>query len=111
MPRSPHATRPDVRFALAISSAFVVAGAISIAFHEPWRDEVQAWLLARGSTGLVTLVRNSRYEGAPVLWHLLLLPLTRLGWLPLMSGLNLAFATGAVFLFASFLPFGGRDGD
>jgi hypothetical protein len=97
--------QPDLPFALTISLAFLVAGAISTAFHEPWRDEAHAWLLARDSTGLVTLLRNSRYEGAPVLWHLLLLPLTRLGGLPLMSGLNLAFATGAVFLFAGFSPF------
>lgn len=96
---------PDVRFALAITTAFVIVGAISVGFHEPWRDEAQAWLVARDSTGIMTLLRNSRYEGSPVLWQLLLLPFTRTGWLPLMSGLNLAFAAGAVFLFAGFAPF------
>jgi hypothetical protein len=98
-------SRPDTRFAAAISVAFLIVGAISVAFHEPWPDETQAWLIARDATGLVSLLRNSRYEGSPVLWHLLLLPITRLGWIPLMSALNLAFAAGAVFLFAGFSPF------
>jgi hypothetical protein len=97
--------RPDTRFALAVSAAFLAVGSLSVVFHEPWKDEAQAWLIARQSTGLITLLHNSRYEGSPVLWHLLLLPLTRVGWIPLMSGLNLASATGAVFLFAAFSPF------
>ena len=96
--------RSDARFALAITAAFLACGIVSIVFHEPWRDEAQGWLLARDSTGLGTLLRNCRYEGVPVVWHLLLMPLTRVGWLPLMSALNLAFAAGAVFLFARFFP-------
>ena len=95
----------EVPFALGITAVFLVVGLVSIAFHEPWRDECQAWLLARDSTGLSTLLQNSRYEGTPVLWHLLLLPLTRLGGPSLMSGMNLAFAAAAVFLFAGFSPF------
>jgi len=95
----------DGRLALTVTLLFLLVGAASILCHEPWRDEAQAWLLARDSTGLSTLLKNARYEGGPVLWHLFLLPLTRLGGLPLMSALNLAFAAGAVYLFARFSPF------
>lgn len=45
--------------------------------HEPWRDEIQAWLLARDSGSLFELWRNTRYEGHPLLWHLLLWVLSR----------------------------------
>jgi hypothetical protein len=43
-----------------------------------WRDEMQAWLLARDSAGIFDLFRNLRYEGHPALWHLILMPVTRL---------------------------------
>jgi hypothetical protein len=101
----PAAGDGDGRLALTVTALFLVVGALSILCHEPWRDEAQAWLLARDSARLGELLQNARYEGGPVLWHLLLLPLTRVGGLPLMSGLNLAFAAGAVYLFARFSPF------
>ncbi len=40
-----------------------------------WRDELQAWTLARDSHNLVDLWHNTRFEGHPLLWHAMLLPL------------------------------------
>ena len=40
-----------------------------------WRDEIQAWLLARESPWPWDIFHTIRYEGHPALWHLLL-------WLP-----------------------------
>ena len=96
----------DTRFALALTGAFVLLASVPVVFHEPWRDELQAWLIARDATGFLSLLRNLRYEGHPGLWHLVLMPLTRLGGPRLMAALNLAFAAGVVFLFARFSPFG-----
>jgi len=97
--------RRDSGFALGIALLFLVVAGTSVVFHEPWRDEAQAWLIARDSGGLGALFANCRYEGVPALWHALLLPLTRLGPPCLMSGLNLALAATAVFVFARFAPF------
>ena len=55
---------------LAIATTLVLA-------HEPWRDELQAWSLARGSASLAGLVDATRYEGHPSGWYLLLFALTR----------------------------------
>lgn len=46
--------------------------------HELWRDEMQAWLIARDMDGPLAIIRHCRYEGHPPLWYLLLWPLTLL---------------------------------
>lgn len=51
--------------------------------HENWRDEAQAWLLAR-DLNLWELIQQMAYEGHLCLWHLLLKPLTMLN-LPYFS--------------------------
>ena len=43
------------RFPLLTSAAFLVVGAFVMAHHELWRDEVQAWLLARDSSSALNL--------------------------------------------------------
>jgi hypothetical protein len=52
--------------------------------HTPWRDEAQAWLIARDSGDLFSMFSQIRYEGTPPLWHLILFPLAKLG-LPYIS--------------------------
>lgn len=47
-------------------------GIISMYHHEMWRDESQAFLIARDSKSIAELWNNVRYEGHPILWHLLL---------------------------------------
>jgi hypothetical protein len=53
------------------------------AYHEPWFDESQAWLLARDSSLSDLLLHRVRYEGSPGLWHALL-------WLAIRAGLPFA---------------------
>ncbi len=85
---------------------FLLLGGVVTFHHELWRDEVQAWLLARDSASVPELLANLRYEGHPALWHLLLLPLTRLFATPVaMQGLHLLLATATVYLFARWAPF------
>ncbi|MBN1326606.1 MAG: hypothetical protein JW996_01520 [Candidatus Cloacimonetes bacterium] len=47
--------------------------------HEPWRDEAQAWLLAR-DLGAGELIRQLPMEGTPGLWHFLLFLLNQAGF-------------------------------
>jgi hypothetical protein len=55
-----------------------VVSAASAALHEPWRDELHAWLLAR-EMGVGELWREMAYEGHFLPWFLLLRPLAHWG--------------------------------
>jgi len=67
--------------------------------HAFWRDEAQAWLIARDSPSLAALVHNLRYEPHPPLWHLLLYPIAKFSWNPEWMKLpNLLFAIVAAGL-------------
>jgi len=59
----------------------VLVYAVLLAFvsraHTLWRDEAEAWIVARDSHGLASLLRNVRYEGHPVGWYLVLDAFTR----------------------------------
>lgn len=48
-------------------------------FHENWRDEAQAWLLARDCT-IPELVNAMKYEGHFLLWYFILMPFAKSGF-------------------------------
>lgn len=75
----PARRRVDALARWAIFAGFVAVVAITMSRHEMWRDELQAWMIARGSTSLADLFHNVRYEGHPMLWYAALLPLTHIG--------------------------------
>ena len=60
-------------------SYMIITFIISIFFHEKWRDEAQAWLMAR-DLNLIDLLKQMKYEGHPVLWQLILMPFAKLGF-------------------------------
>ena len=94
-------------FALALTVAYALVLAFAMYHHEMWRDEVQAWMLARDSADPLDLIRNMEYEASPMLWHLLLMPITRLTSSPVgMQVLHLAIASATVFVVARYAPFG-----
>lgn len=57
---------------------FLLVNGYLIVIHEPWRDEVQAWFLAKYKS-VPGLIEFSRFDGHPILWHLILLPFAKLG--------------------------------
>lgn len=90
----------------AATALFGVALGLVMASHEMWRDELQAWMLARDSGSLLELWRNTRYEGHPLLWHVLLFVLTRVWTNPLaMQVLNWLLATASAALILHRAPF------
>lgn len=70
--------RKDKAFSIALFSAYAAWCVVLFVFHEPWRDEVQTWLLVR-DLDFVTLLSQLRYDGHPVGWFLFLWPMARLG--------------------------------
>lgn len=91
---------------LSIYIAFLLTGMYS---HEMWRDELQAWSIARESANLSDLYNNLRYEGTPGLWHFMLFILSRFTRNPVaMQVLHslIAIAATALVLFKTKLPAG-----
>lgn len=81
-------------------------GAVVLIRHEMWRDELQAWSLARESTSIADLLSTMSYEGHPPLWHVLLFGLSRLSDDPrTMQALHLLVAVSAVAVVLRFAPF------
>lgn len=102
---SPRSTSP--RFARwAIFAGFVVIVGVTMARHEMWRDELQAWMIVRSSSSLTDLLHNVRYEGHPLLWYISLLPLSALARGPAaMQLLQLVVASGAMAIVVFRAPF------
>jgi hypothetical protein len=90
---------PTVRDRLIAPFALAAFAGLLIlvgAHHEPWFDEAQAWLIARGNTPWTLVTRGVRYEGTPALWH---------GLLWLVQHLGLPY--GGLWLVSSALAFAG----
>ena len=77
----------------------IITFLIAIFFHEKWRDEAQAWLLAR-DLNPIELFRQMRYEGHPFLWSLILMPFAKLGFPYItQSIISLLIMWAAVWIF------------
>ncbi len=94
-------------FAVILTALFLAGAGIGAVHHEFWRDEAQAWLIARDVPTLTALLEQAHYEGAPPLWSLMLRPLALLtpGWPGAMQVLTWALAGVTVFIFVRFAPF------
>ena len=85
---------------------FGIAALMIVPHHEMWRDELQAWLIAKNSTSISELLANVKYEGSGVLWHLLIYPLTKVSLGPeSMQYLHITISTLSVFVIARWAPF------
>ena len=89
-----------------VVTLFVAVGLVGLANHEMWRDELEIWLIARGSDSLGQLLENMSTQGHPAVWYLLNFLLTRITGNPLaMQLLNLTIGATAVALFFRRAPF------
>ena len=94
-----------VRFALMVTAGFFIIALLGMLSHEMWRDEHQAWLVARDANSLSQLLDNMNYEGNPALWHLFLYWITRVTHDPIfMQAFHLLVATSFIFIFNRYAP-------
>ena len=94
-----------LRFALIVTAAFFVIDLLGMLSHEMWRDEHQAWLVARDANSLSQLLDNMNYEGNPALWHFFLYWITRVTHNPIyMQAFHLLIATSFIFIFNRYAP-------
>ncbi len=98
--------KKETRYAVSLGLLFLAVGSYTAVHHEMWRDEIQAWLLARDSSSVFELFTHLKYEGHPGLWHLTLMPLTRITPAPvIMQVFHLLIAVLTVYLFVRYAPF------
>ncbi len=111
LPAAPRRLAPVARWGarlapVLLTAVFLAVAAWMTAQHEMWRDEMQAWLLARDAATPLDVIRNTRYEGHPWLWHLLLWVPARFTWNPVaMQVVHLLLAGGTVFVILRWAPF------
>jgi hypothetical protein len=96
----------DAGWSILIATSFLILGLVGITRHEMWRDEYQAWMIARDSSSLTDLIRISRFDGHPATWFAVLFFLSRLTsnnpfW---MQVVHLLIATATVYLFNRYCP-------
>lgn len=97
----------SLRFALLVTGVFFAVAFIGILTHEMWRDEHQAWLVARDANSLSQLLANMNYEGNPALWHFFLFLITRVTHdVFFMQIFHLLVATSFIFIFNRYAPLG-----
>ncbi len=100
--RIPFVNRPmsSLVYSCIITALFFLVVLFGLVHHEMWRDELQAWLVARDADSIAGLFKNMRYEGNPALWHFFLFLITRFTHNPVyMQGLHLLFACGFIYVF------------
>ena len=76
-------------------------GLLGFYFHEAWRDEAQAWLVAKSAVSVKDLFFLSSLEATPPVYYVLLWPWAKLnpgGFLWLQWVVSFAGTAGAVWL-------------
>jgi len=94
-------------FVVFLLLTFAALSLLGIIHHEIWLDEAHHWLLARDSKSMLELWRNTRYEGHPLLWNLILFVITRFTNDPLWMQLShwvISVVAASVFVSSSPLP-------
>lgn len=85
---------------------YVFLAGYTIAHHEMWGDEIHSWNIAKGSTGFTDLINNSRYEGHPPAWYIILWSVSKFTHDPAFAqATHVAIACLSVFLILFFSPF------
>ena len=94
-------------FSLMVTGAFAIVLLFGMVHHEMWRDELQAWMVAREAHSLGGLLDNLKYEGNPILWHFFLYLLTRFTHDPVyMQALHFIFACSFIYVFTRYATLG-----
>ncbi len=88
-----------------IFAAYCALTAATRSWHEPWRDETDAWLIARDGT-VSEIFHIAPNGGTPSLWYFAQMPFAKAGLPVAFQGyLNLGFVWMAVWLLLFRSPF------
>lgn len=101
-----HFSRPFASPALWVTFIlYLILAGYTIASHEMWGDEIHSWNIAKGSAGFFDLIGNSRYEGHPPFWYVILWSISKFTHeLVYVQAVHLIIASLSVFLILFFSP-------
>ena len=92
----------------AVFLLYVIVAGFAIANHELRGDEIHSWNIAKASGSIADLINNSRYEGHPPVWYLILWSISKfthnLAYVQ-VAQLILACSVAFIVLFYSPFPF------
>ena len=98
---------PPYMVEVIVFAAFMILSVVMFVFHEPWYDEIQAWMVASDASFGEMIFSLPHYEGHPPFWTLFLAIFAKAG-VPMEIGLripNLLFAGVAAYLVIFKAPF------
>ena len=85
---------------------YLILAAIGIAHHEMWGDEIHSWNIAKGSYHFSELISNSRYEGHPPVWYIILWCISKFTHDPLyVQIIHILIAGMSAFIILFYSPF------
>lgn len=88
-------------------AGFIILTCVMYIFHEPWYDEIQAWMVATDASISDMIWHLPHYEGHPPFWTLILALFAKSG-VPMEIGLripNLLFSGAAAYIIIFKAPF------
>ena len=78
-----------------------------MAHHELWGDEIHSWNIAKGSNSFPDLISNTRFEGHPPVWYIIIWAISKVTRDPTsiqLIHLIIAWLVVFILLFYSSLP-------
>ena len=85
---------------------YLIVLGYTVAHHEPWGDEIHSWNIAKGSTGYLELIHNTRYEGHPPVWYTVLWTISKFTHnFEFVQAIHWSIAAATVFLILFFSAF------
>lgn len=97
----------DTQFAFIVTAVFACVTVIGLCYHEMWRDEFQAWQVAKFSPDLKTFYENQKIEsGHLILWNIILYVISHLfGGIHWEQIVHTIISCSSVFVLTRFSPF------
>lgn len=99
--------KSDILPEIIVFIGFIALSIVMFVFHEPWYDEIQAWMVASDASIGEMIWHLPHYEGHPPFWTLILALFAKTG-VPMEIGLRiptLLFSGAAAFLVIFKAPF------
>lgn len=73
--------------------------------HELWADELHSWNIAKGSNGFFDMISNTKYEGHPPVWYVILWSISKFTHnLLYVKVVHLIIAVASIYLLLFFSP-------
>lgn len=85
---------------------YLVISGFTMVHHEMWGDEIHSWNIAKASGSFFELISNTRYEGHPPLWYVILWGISKFTHDPqYVQVVHLVIACLVVFFVLFYSPF------